>query len=138
MPVNPIDAPAALDLRLRETAVGVNSKRPNTTKTTQQTQAEPGAVAPAAPVSSAAVSAAELLQAESQVQQEAPEQHQPTVPLPTTMNLKFSTDEKTGKSVVALVDPVDGKVLRQFPSDEALKVAEAIGRFQGMFVDLKV
>jgi flagellar protein FlaG len=136
MPMNPIDAPAALDLRLRETAVGVNSKRPTATKT--QTQPEPGAVAPAAPVSAAAVSAAELLQAEGQVQQEAPEQHQPTVPLPTTMNLKFSTDEKTGKNVVALVDPTDGKVLRQFPSDEALKVAEAIGRFQGMFVDLKV
>lgn len=136
MPMNPIDAPAALDLRLRETAVGANSKRPNTTKI-QPTQAEPGAVAPAAPVSSAAVSAADLLQAEAQVQQEAPEHQQPSVPLPTTMNLKFSTDEKTGKNVVAVVDP-EGKVLRQFPSDEALKVAEAIGRFQGMFVDLKV
>jgi flagellar protein FlaG len=136
--MNPIDAPAALDVRLRETAVGVTSKRPNTSKT-QQTQAEPGAIAPAAPISSAAVSAAELLQAEAHVQQEAAEQqHQPTVPLPETMNLKFSTDEKTGKNVVALVDPTDGKVLRQFPSDEALKVAEAIGRFQGMFVDLKV
>ena len=54
------------------------------------------------------------------------------------MNLKFTTDEKTGKNIVSLIDPVDGRVLRQMPSDEALKVAEAIGRFQGMFVDLKV
>lgn len=135
MPMNPIDAPAALDLRLRETAVGANTKRPNTNPKTSQ---EPGAVAPAAPVSAGAVTAAELLQAEAHVQQEAAEQQPQQVPIPTAMNLKFSTDEKTGKNVVAIVDPSDGKVLRQFPSDEALKVAEAIGRFQGMFVDLKV
>ena len=34
--------------------------------------------------------------------------------------------------------PVNGRVLRQMPSEEAIKVAEAIGRFQGMFVNLKV
>jgi uncharacterized FlaG/YvyC family protein len=39
--------------------------------------------------------------------------------------------------VVALVDP-DGQVVRQMPTEEALEVAKAIGRFQGMFVDLKV
>jgi flagellar protein FlaG len=135
--MNPIEAPAALDLRLRETAVGVKSRRP-----TQQS--EPGGV-PAAPVSPAPGSAAESgqqqlqFQLQQQLQEEQPAvQDAPTQPLPTAMNLKFSTDEQTGKSVVALVDPSDGKVLRQFPSEEALKVAEQIGRFQGMFVDLKV
>lgn len=138
MPMNPIEAPAALDARMRETAVGAKSRKP-----TQQS--EPGAV-PAAPASPAPGSAQETqqqlqLQLQQQLQQEhqqAPAENAPNQPLPTAMNLKFSTDEQTGKSVVALVDPVDGKVLRQFPSEEALKVAEQIGRFQGMFVDLKV
>lgn len=52
-------------------------------------------------------------------------------------SLRFSVDQDTGKTVVSLLDP-DGQVLRQMPSEEALEVAKAIGRFQGMFVDLKV
>jgi flagellar protein FlaG len=111
--MNPIDAPAALDLRMRENAGGVKPKR--------ATVPAPAAAPPP----------------------DAPDAEPAAVPMPQTppaaaMNLKFTTDEKTGKNVVALIDPVDGKVLRQMPSDEALKVAEAIGRFQGMFVDLKV
>jgi flagellar protein FlaG len=51
--------------------------------------------------------------------------------------LRFSVDQDTGKTVVSLLDP-EGQVLRQMPSEEALEVAKAIGRFQGMFVDLKV
>jgi len=52
--------------------------------------------------------------------------------------MRIHVDQDTGKTVVELVNPESGQVLRQMPSDEALKVAEAIGRFQGMFVDLKV
>jgi flagellar protein FlaG len=52
-------------------------------------------------------------------------------------SLRFSVDQDTGKTVVSLLDP-EGQVLRQMPSEEALEVAKAIGRFQGMFVDLKV
>jgi len=57
--------------------------------------------------------------------------------LPTGPSLRFHVDQDTGKTVVALLDP-DGQVLRQMPTEEALEVAKAIGRFQGMFVDLKV
>jgi len=52
-------------------------------------------------------------------------------------NLRFSVDQDTGKTVVALLDQ-EGQVVRQMPTEEALEVAKAIGRFQGMFVDLKV
>lgn len=52
-------------------------------------------------------------------------------------SLRFSVDQDTGKTVVSFVDQ-EGQVLRQMPSEEALEVAKAIGRFQGMFVDLKV
>jgi flagellar protein FlaG len=113
MPMNPIDAPAALDLRLRENAGGAKSKR-------------------------ATVPAAAAPPAEATDYEQAPDQAAQNPPPAAALNLKFSVDEKTGKAVVAVVDPTDGKVLRQMPSDEALKVAEAIGRFQGMFVDLKV
>lgn len=57
--------------------------------------------------------------------------------LPNGPSLRFHVDQDTGKTVVALVDP-DGQVVRQMPTEEALEVAKAIGRFQGMFVDLKV
>lgn len=52
--------------------------------------------------------------------------------------MRFHVDQDTGKTVVALVDPENGEVLRQFPTAEALEVAKEIGRFQGMFVNLKV
>jgi len=57
--------------------------------------------------------------------------------LPNGPSLRFHVDQDTGKTVVALLDP-DGQVVRQMPTEEALEVAKAIGRFQGMFVDLKV
>lgn len=57
--------------------------------------------------------------------------------LPTGPSLRFHVDQDTGKTVVALLDP-EGQVLRQMPTEEALEVAKAIGRFQGMFVNLKV
>lgn len=113
MPMNPIDAPIALDLRLRESAGGAAKPKKNSVP------------APAAPPPEAP-------------EHEAVADDAPPAPAAAGLNLKFSTDEATGKSVVALVDPVDGRVLRQMPSEEAIKVAEAIGRFQGMFVDLKV
>ena len=112
MPMNPIDAPIALDLRLRESAGGAAKPKKNSVP------------APAAPPPDVPEHEA------------APVDNSP--PPAAGPNLKFSTDEATGKSVVALIDPVDGRVLRQMPSEEAIKVAEAIGRFQGMFVDLKV
>jgi flagellar protein FlaG len=113
MPVNSIDAPAALDPRQRPNTGSLKSRRP--------TVPAPGVAPPAdAPKQPAAADVA------------------PRQPPAAAMNLKFSRDEKTGKNVVAVIDPVDGRVLRQMPSDEALKVAEAIGRFQGMFVNRKV
>jgi flagellar protein FlaG len=52
--------------------------------------------------------------------------------------MRFHVDQDTGKTVIALVDPANGEVIRQFPTAEALEVAKQIGRFQGMFVNLKV
>ena len=116
MAINPIEAPIALDLTLRESAGGAVRSKRNT--------------APAPAAAPASVEPDEAAPPRDELQQAQPPA--------ASMNLKFSTDEETGKTVVALIDPASGKVLRQVPSDEALKVAEQIGRFQGMFVDLKV
>jgi flagellar protein FlaG len=51
--------------------------------------------------------------------------------------LRFHVDKDSGKTVAELVDH-EGQVLRQMPTEEALEVAKAIGKFQGMFVNLKV
>jgi flagellar protein FlaG len=53
-------------------------------------------------------------------------------------SLRFHVDQDTGETVLSLVNPTNGEVLRQVPTEEALEVAKAIGKFQGMFVNLKV
>lgn len=124
MPINPVDAPVTLDLNLREPpGHSIRSRRP----TLRPGAAAPAALVPAAPAEEA------LQPAEAKPQEGAHVAE--TAPSPP--KLKFSTDEETGKAVVALVDEA-GNVVRQMPSAEALKVAEQIGRYQGMFVDLKV
>ena len=50
--------------------------------------------------------------------------------------MRFHIDKDTGKAVAALVD-ANGHVMRQVPSEEALELAKAIGRFQGLFVNRK-
>lgn len=52
-------------------------------------------------------------------------------------SLRFHVDQDTGRTIAELVD-TEGQVLRQVPTEEALRIAKAIGKYQGMFVDLKV
>ena len=53
-------------------------------------------------------------------------------------NLQFSVDEDTQKMVVKVVESQTGKVIKQFPSEEALAIAKAIDRFQrGLLVQQK-
>lgn len=41
-------------------------------------------------------------------------------------NLEFSVDEATKQTVVRMVDTESGEVIRQFPSEEALGIAQSI------------
>jgi flagellar protein FlaG len=59
-------------------------------------------------------------------------------PQAASPSMRIHVDQDTGKTVVSLVNPDSGQVLRQMPSAEALEVAKAIGRYQGLFVNLKV
>lgn len=41
-------------------------------------------------------------------------------------NLNFSLDDSTGRVVVKVTDGVSGEVIRQIPSEEALRLAESL------------
>lgn len=47
-------------------------------------------------------------------------------------NLKFSIDEETGKTVIKVVDTQTGEMIRQIPSEVAIKIASALGKIQGL------
>jgi flagellar protein FlaG len=49
---------------------------------------------------------------------------------PSNNNLEFSIDPDTQKVVVKMVDTETGDVIRQFPSEETLAIAESIDQYQ--------
>ncbi|HET8938175.1 MAG TPA: flagellar protein FlaG [Polyangiales bacterium] len=125
--VDPIaDLSLAREVKLRDAqAARRNSQRP-----------EPPHEAPAVAVfpQQASAQETEQAQAEQRQQEEANAQAQGN---PQNPSLRFHVDPDTGKTVAELVDH-QGQVLRQMPTEEALEIAKAIGKMQGMFVDLKV
>ncbi|MBA4285982.1 MAG: hypothetical protein C0434_10685 [Xanthomonadaceae bacterium] len=50
-------------------------------------------------------------------------------------DLRFSVDEDSGQMVVSIVDAADGKVLRQMPTEEALRVAKALDKALGTLIE---
>jgi len=53
----------------------------------------------------------------------------------TRTDLRFSVDEDSGQMVVSIVDAADGKVLRQMPTEEALRVAKALDKALGTLIE---
>jgi flagellar protein FlaG len=49
-------------------------------------------------------------------------------------DIQFSVDSDSGKTVVKVVDSSTKEVIRQFPSEEAIDLAKALDRFQGLLV----
>ena len=120
MAIKPIDANPGIEL-VRETAANAANSR--------YSQRPPART----PDAAAAAAGAQVNQTTQQ--SKAPEVER--VRVAQSPNMRIHVDQDTGKTVVELVN-TDGQVLRQVPSDQALEVAKAIGRFQGNFVDLKV
>lgn len=52
-------------------------------------------------------------------------------------NLEFTIDEDTKLNVVKVVDKITKDVIRQFPSEEALVIAKALDRVQGLLLKEK-
>lgn len=57
---------------------------------------------------------------------------------PTNSEINFSIDEESGVRVVKILDTQSKEVLRQFPSEEAIQLAQALDKLQGLFVKEKV
>ncbi|TWH64366.1 flagellar protein FlaG [Azomonas agilis] len=47
-------------------------------------------------------------------------------------NLDFSIDEETGTFVVKVIDKDSGEVIRQLPTEEALRIAEQLDEMRGL------
>ncbi|MBR9726760.1 flagellar protein FlaG [Shewanella intestini] len=52
--------------------------------------------------------------------------------------LKFSVDEDSGEQVIKVQDVQSGDVIRQIPSEEALKLAEKLSEVSGILMKIEV
>jgi len=52
----------------------------------------------------------------------------------SSSNLQFSVDKESGMRIIKVVDPETNKVIRQMPSEEAVEIAKAIGKLQGLLI----
>ena len=48
--------------------------------------------------------------------------------------ISFSIDQASGESVVKIMDTQTNEVIRQMPSEEAIQIAHALDKLQGLFV----
>ncbi|HYQ52803.1 MAG TPA: flagellar protein FlaG [Pseudomonas sp.] len=52
-------------------------------------------------------------------------------------NLEFSTDEESGKIVVKVIASDSGELIRQLPSEEALRIAHSLSDVNSVLFDAK-
>lgn len=52
----------------------------------------------------------------------------------TRPEINFSIDSASGTHVVKIVDSQSKEVIRQIPSEEAIQIAQALDKLQGLFV----
>lgn len=52
--------------------------------------------------------------------------------------LRFTLEEDSGKTVVKVIDSETGEVIRQFPSDELLKLAKSLEQAGGILIKEEV
>lgn len=50
--------------------------------------------------------------------------------------LNFRVDEDSGRVIVSVIDARDGTVLRQMPSEEALRIARSLARFEPHLIEV--
>ena len=56
---------------------------------------------------------------------------------PSNANIKFTVDEASGIRVVKITDSQTNEVIRQLPSEETIRIAQALETLQGLFVKEK-
>jgi len=56
----------------------------------------------------------------------------------TRRDLEFSMDEESGRIVVKVIASETGELIRQIPSEEALKIAHSLSDVNSLLFDAKV
>lgn len=56
---------------------------------------------------------------------------------PINKGIQFALDEDTGRSLVKVIDTQTKEVLRQIPTEEALHIAKALDKLQGLLIQNK-
>jgi flagellar protein FlaG len=51
--------------------------------------------------------------------------------------LEFQIDERSGRTLMKLIDRETGSVIRQLPSEEMLAIARALDKYKGLVIALK-
>jgi flagellar protein FlaG len=52
-----------------------------------------------------------------------------------SVGLQFEVDEDTDKVIIRVVDRDSGELIRQIPSEEAVRIAKMLGRAPGLLMD---
>lgn len=53
-------------------------------------------------------------------------------------NLEFTFDKESNRTIVKIVDQETQEIIRQMPSKEALEIAKALDKLQGLLIQQKV
>ncbi|NMG76393.1 flagellar protein FlaG [Aromatoleum diolicum] len=53
---------------------------------------------------------------------------------PVAQSLHFSLDQDTGRTVIKVMDTETNEMIRQIPSEDILKIAQAIDKLQGLLI----
>ncbi|PZX33782.1 MULTISPECIES: flagellar protein FlaG [Cupriavidus] len=53
----------------------------------------------------------------------------------TTIGLRFEIDEATHRVITKVIDKESGELIRQMPTEEVLRIARAIDKLQGLFIN---
>jgi flagellar protein FlaG len=51
-----------------------------------------------------------------------------------SVSVQFEIDHTTNKVVTKIVDKANGEVIRQIPTEEVVRIADAMAQLQGLFV----
>jgi flagellar protein FlaG len=51
-----------------------------------------------------------------------------------SVSIQFEIDHATNKVVTKIVDKANGEVIRQIPTEEVVRIADAMAQLQGLFV----
>lgn len=57
---------------------------------------------------------------------------------PVAQSLHFSVDESLGRTVIEVIDSSSHEVIRQIPTEEALRIAKALDKLKGLLLQQSV